>query len=139
MTHEDREVGVKRMPTDGRNNSGGGRPDVARRTADTGQWSAEVAVTGSPNTVMNLHFDVRSAHLHRPLLGSLLALIVPVSEQHGEKELLVLGQVAALKMQNRWHEELALKNYLKVNGRLPHLTGVGDTVTGILQVIGAYR
>jgi hypothetical protein len=64
--------------------------------------------------------------------------MVPVSEQNEYKNLLVLGRVAALRMQNRWHKELALKNYLKVNGRLPHLTGVGDTLTAILQIIGAY-
>src|SRR2546423_15337657 len=98
MTHEDCEVAVKGMPTDGRNNSGGGRPDVARRTADTGQWIIEVAVTGSPNTVMNLHFDVRSTHLHSPLLGFLLALHVPVNEQKENKEWLPVGQGAASEM-----------------------------------------
>jgi Helicase HerA, central domain len=138
MTREDHGVAVKGIPTSGRDHVEEGKPDVARATPDTVLLSAEVAVTGSPNTVMNVHFDVRSAHLHRPLLGSLLAVIVPVSEQNEHKDLLVLGQVATLRMQNRWHEELALKNYLKVNGRLPHLTGVGDTVTGILQIIGAY-
>jgi hypothetical protein len=33
-----------------------------------------------------------------------------------------LGQVTIIRMQNRWHEEPSLKNYIKMHGRLPHLT-----------------
>ncbi len=98
-----------------------------------------VAITGSPNSVTDVNFDVRSTHLHSPLLGSLLSLKVPVEDQGLSEELLVLGQVANIAMKNRWHEEPALKNYIKLHGRLPHLTEIGDTTTGILQIIGAYR
>jgi len=98
-----------------------------------------VAVTGSPNTSTDVTFDVRATHLRTPILGTLLTLTVPVANQDHSEDLLVLGQVASIEMKNRWHEEQALKNYIKLHGRLPHLTEIGDTTTGNLQIIGAYR
>lgn len=98
-----------------------------------------VAITGSPNSATDVSFDVRETHLHTPLLGTLLTLTVPVADQGHSEELLVLGQVASIEMKNRWHEDPALKNYIKLHGRLPHLTEIGDTTTGTLQIVGAYR
>lgn len=99
-----------------------------------------VAITGSPNSVTDISFDVRATHLRTPLLGTLLSLSVPVQNSDGNSEnLLVLGQVATVEMKNRWHEDPALKNYIKLHGRLPHLTEIGDTTTGRLQIVGAYR
>ncbi len=99
-----------------------------------------VAITGSPNSVTEISFDVRSTHLRTPLLGTLLSMNVPVQNNDGHsEELLVLGQVATVEMKNRWHEDPALKNYIKLHGRLPHLTEIGDTTTGHLQIVGAYK
>ena len=100
---------------------------------------SEVAVVGSPNTVIEAQFDVRNAHLQTPLLGALLSLTVPVQGHFGHEELLVLGQVARIETQNRWHEDASLKNYIKLHGSLPHLTEIGDTTTGSLHIVGAYR
>jgi DNA helicase HerA-like ATPase len=106
----------------------------------TNKSEIAVAITGSPNTVTDITFDVRSTHLRTPLLGTLLSLGVPVQIGNGNsEELLVLGQVASVEMKNRWHEDPALKNYIKLHGRLPHLTEIGDTTTGRLQIVGAYR
>lgn len=99
-----------------------------------------VAITGSPNSITEINFDVRGTHLRTPLLGTLLSMSVPVQNSDGQsEELLVLGQVATVEMKNRWHEEPALKNYIKLHGRLPHLTEIGDTTTGRLQIVGAYK
>lgn len=106
----------------------------------TNNSKTAVAITGSPNSVTDITFDVRSTHLQTPLLGTLLSLDVPVQTSNGNsEELLVLGQVASVEMKNRWHEDPALKNYIKLHGRLPHLTEIGDTTTGRLQIVGAYR
>lgn len=99
----------------------------------------EVAVTGSPNTVTDVHFDVRDTYLHNPLLGTLITLRVPIRRENESEELVVLGQIAKIETKNRWHEDESLKNYIKLHGRLPHLTTIGDNSGGILQVIGAYR
>ncbi|MGI8419406.1 MAG: helicase HerA domain-containing protein [Candidatus Levyibacteriota bacterium] len=98
-----------------------------------------VAITGSPNNVNTVHFDVRSKHLKSPLLGALLSMHAPIQNSGGEEELLVLGQVAEIETQNRWHEDLSLKNYIKLHGKLPHLTEIGDVTVGELQIIGAYK
>lgn len=108
---------------------------VEVRTSSQIEESPEVAITGSPNSAMEINFDVRATHLRTPLLGSLVSLKVPVQSE----ELLVLGQVATIGTINRWHEDLSLKNYIKLQGRLPHLTEIGDITTGIMQIIGAYR
>lgn len=102
-------------------------------------YEIEVAVTGSPNTVTEVHFDVRNTHLHNPLLGTLVTLKVPIQTNDSSEELLVLGQVASIETKNRWHEDISLKNYIKLHGRLPHLTEIGDNSNGIFQVLGAYR
>lgn len=107
--------------------------------AQTAAKIGAVAITGSPNSVISIQFDVRSRHLQTPLLGTLLAFKTTVRSPLGSENLLVLGQVSMVRMQNRWHEEPALKNYIKIHGRLPHLTEVGDTISGVLQTIGAYR
>lgn len=99
----------------------------------------EVAIVGSPNRVTEVQFDVRDTHLQTPLLGTLLSLKVPVHGHYGKEELLVLGQVSMIETQNRWHEDASLKNYIKLHGGLPHLTEIGDTTTGALQIVGAYR
>ncbi len=99
----------------------------------------EVAITGSPNNVTEISFDVRVAHLQTPLLGTLLSLHVPVHLNEGAASLFVLGQVATLETKNRWHEDLSLKNFLKIRGKIPHLTQIGDITIGKLQIIGAYK
>lgn len=103
------------------------------------QDTNEVAITGSPNTVLDVHFDVRATHLRNPLLGTLLTLRVPIQDNNGNEDLLVLGQVAKIETRNRWHEDESLKNYIKLHGRLPHLTEIGDNSRGVFQVFGAYR
>ncbi len=117
---------------------------IARRAnlrADSLEESNIVAVTGSPNTVTEVQFDVRENFLRIPILGTLLRVDVPVTDRSGGKEenLLVLGQVSHLETKNRWHEEESLKNFIKLRGRLPHLTEIGDFTPGTLQIIGAYR
>jgi hypothetical protein len=99
----------------------------------------EVAITGSPNYVTEISFDVRITHLQTPLLGALLSLNVPVSLNQEITYLFVLGQVATLETKNRWHEDQSLKNFLKIRGKIPHLTQIGDITLGKLQIIGAYK
>lgn len=99
-----------------------------------------VGVTGSPNTVQEVSFDVMERHLNTGLLGILVAFELKVRiDDTTENEYLVLGQVSSIETINRWHEEAALKNYIKIRGRLPHLTEVGDITEGKIQIIGAYQ
>lgn len=98
-----------------------------------------VGISGSPNNVNEIHFDVRETYITTPLLGTLLSLEVPVQNQTTEENLLVLGQVSTIETENRWHEDPSLKNFIKINGALPHLTKIGDITTGTLQIIGAYK
>lgn len=99
-----------------------------------------IGATGSPNTVQDVSFDVREGHLNTGLLGVLVAFEVRVRiDDVTENLYLVLGQVASIETINRWHEEAALKNYIKLRGFLPHLTKVGDITEGKIQIIGAYQ
>ena len=99
-----------------------------------------IGVTGSPNSVQEVSFDVREGHLNTGLLGTLVAFDVKVRTGDGtENQYLVLGQVSSIETINRWHEEAALKNYIKLRGCLPHLTKVGDITEGKIQIIGAYQ
>lgn len=99
-----------------------------------------IGTTGSPNTVQDVSFDVREGHLNTGLLGVLVAFEVRVRiDDVTENQYLVLGQVSSIETINRWHEEAALKNYIKLRGFLPHLTKVGDITEGKIQIIGAYQ
>jgi hypothetical protein len=102
--------------------------------------SLTVGVTGSPNTVQDVSFDVMEGYLNTGLLGILVAFKLKVRiDDTTENEYLVLGQVSSIETINRWHEEAALKNYIKIRGRLPHLTEVGDITQGKIQIIGSYQ
>lgn len=99
-----------------------------------------VGTTGSPNTAEEVSFDVRAGHLNTALQGTLVAFNVRVRiDDATEDTYLILGQVTRVETINRWHEEAALKNFIKLRGALPHLTAVGDITEGSIQVIGAYR
>lgn len=99
-----------------------------------------VGTTGSPNTIEDVSFDVRAGHLNTPLHGTLVAFNVRVRvDDATEDTYLILGQVTKVETINRWHEEAAFKNFIKLRGALPHLTTVGDITEGNIQIIGAYR
>jgi hypothetical protein len=99
-----------------------------------------IAVTGSPNTITDIAVDIQEGFLNTPLLGTMVSMRVPINDTTGKADhLLVLGQLTDLSTQNRWHENPALKNYIKKKGRLPNLTTVGDITTAKVQIIGAYR
>ncbi len=48
------------------------------------------------------------------------------------RELCVTGQITGLNIRNRWHESDVMKNIIKVNGFVPHLSGRQDVRTAIL-------
>lgn len=99
----------------------------------------EVAVSGSPNSVSKVNFDVRSGFQFVPLLGNLVSLKMPIHRNGGVEEILVIGQVSNLETKNRWHEDATYKNLIKQRGRVPHLTGEADVTTGIMNILGAYK
>ena len=78
-------------------------------------------------------------YLDQPLLGALLELHMSVRNLDGKiADIVVIGQVTEVETTNRWHENPALKNFIKRRGSLPNLTGVGDVTTAKVQVIGTY-
>ncbi len=99
-----------------------------------------IAVTGSPNTVRKVHFDVRHGHLDAPLVGALVAFETRSAPVPGvDRHQVHVGQVTEATTRNRWHEDPSYKDYLKRNGRLASLTGDADVTEGTLQVIGTYQ
>lgn len=106
-------------------------------TGDPG--SDVIAVTSSPSTPSTVSFDVLDGHAHSPILGSMVQFEIPVLRGRGEMDnLTAIGQVTSCEMRNRWHEDPAMKGYLKVKGSLPELTDRGDIFTGRIQIIGVY-
>lgn len=98
----------------------------------------KIAVTGSPNEITSISIDVLQEHTQTPILGSLVRIDTSCTINDRCQEFLILGQVSSLKTQNRWHENVALKNYIKLRGTLPNLTTVGDVTTGKVQIVGTY-
>jgi hypothetical protein len=101
-----------------------------------------IAVTGSPNTVRQVSIDVRAEHLDAPLLGALVAFEMEVGGSFGgaaRRAVMIVGQVSDAVTSNRWHEDPNFKDYIKLRGRLPHLTGEADVTTGVMQVLGSYE
>lgn len=98
-----------------------------------------IAVTSSPNTQSTINFDVISKYVHAPLLGAMVQFEIPVRRSAGQEDKLVaIGQITSCEMRNRWHEDPALKGYIKIKGNLPELTGRGDIFSGKIQIVGVY-
>lgn len=98
-----------------------------------------VAVSGSPNTVTKVNFDVLNGYQLVPLLNNLVSLNIPVHGDSGSETLTVLGQICKLETKNRWHEDAMYKNLIKQRGHVPHLTRDADITTGVMNILGAYR
>ena len=98
-----------------------------------------IAVVGSPNTTTEVSIDIQDEFLEQPILGSLVQFrLTPKKRDGTEQDVVVMGQVSDIETTNRWHEDPSMKNYLKLHGRLPNLTEVGDVTTGTIHIIGAY-
>jgi len=99
-----------------------------------------IAITGSPNTINNISIDILEGYIGSPLLGTLVSIEMTLSDHDSKPhQVLVIGQMAEPKSVNRWHEDPALKNYIKRRGTLPNLTGEGDITTADIMLLGAYE
>lgn len=94
-----------------------------------------LAIVGSPSTTSELTIDVMEAAEHSRLLGQLVYVVVP---QDG-RQVVVLGQIARLETQNRWHEDLTFRGIIKRRGELPHLSARADVRTATLSVHAAFE
>jgi len=95
-----------------------------------------VGVVGSPSTTSEITVDIVEDAAATTLLGDLVALNHELDPGHFQ---LALGTVAEIETRNRWHEDLNMRGVVKLHGRLPHLSGVGDTRTAKVVVQAVYE
>lgn len=88
----------------------------------------EIAVVGSPSSTEELVLDVLDKAASTRLVGSLVRFNL---EQEGQ-EICVTGQITSLEQRNKWHENDVMKNIIKTDGHVPHLSGRQDVRTATL-------
>lgn len=87
-----------------------------------------IAVISSPSSNEEISLDILEVSSQERLVGS----IVSFSTTQNGQELCVTGQITGLSIRNRWHESDVMKNIIKTNGFVPHLSGRQDVRTAIL-------
>ncbi len=97
--------------------------------------SDEIAVVGSPSSTEELVLDVLDKSSNSRLVGSL----VHFGLKQDEQDLCVTGQVTSLELSNKWHENSVLKNIIKTDGHVPHLSGRQDIRTATLAPGAVFR
>jgi energy-coupling factor transporter ATP-binding protein EcfA2 len=88
----------------------------------------EIAVVGSPSSTEELVLDVLDQSSSSRLVGSL----VHFNLQQDGTEMCVTGQITSLSLKNKWHENDVMKNIIKTDGFVPHLSGKQDIRTATL-------
>lgn len=96
-------------------------------------------VTGSPNEIDKIAFDVLDRAIKTQLVGSLVQLKAVLTDENGKPvEMMILGQVSKVVTANVWHENTQMAGVIRLNGQIPHMTGVADYTKGEIAVMGAY-
>ena len=94
-----------------------------------------VGLVGSPSTTDRITVDILEGTVERALRGELVSL----THQLEETCLIAIGTVADIRTSNRWHEDPNMRGVLKMHGKLPHLSEVGDVRTADVLVQAAYE
>lgn len=87
-----------------------------------------LAVIGSPSTNEEITLDILDRAADTRLVGSLVKFM---TVQDGI-ELCVTGQITSLSMFNKWHQNDVMRNIIKANGSVPHLSGRQDVRSATL-------
>ncbi|MFK0194232.1 ATP-binding protein [Kitasatospora sp. NPDC090308] len=95
-----------------------------------------IGTVGSPSTTSEVTVDILEDATATMLLGDLVALTHQLEPQ---RHLLAVGTVAEIETRNRWHEDLNMRGVVKMHGRLPHLSTVGDTRTAKVVIQAVYE
>lgn len=94
-----------------------------------------VGLVGSPSTTDRITVDILEDTVERALRGELVSL----THQLEKTCLIAIGTVADIRTSNRWHEDPNMRGVLKMHGKLPHLSEVGDVRTADVLVQAAYE
>lgn len=88
----------------------------------------DIAVVGSPSTTEELVLNVLETAAAKRLVGALVRFN---SIQDGQ-EICSTGQITGMSLTNRWHESDVMKNIIKTDGQVPHLSGRQDVRSATL-------
>lgn len=94
-----------------------------------------VGLVGSPSTTDHITVDILEDTVDHALRGELVSFTHPLEETC----LIAIGTVADIRTSNRWHEDPNMRGVLKMHGKLPHLSEVGDVRTADVLVQAAYE
>lgn len=100
-----------------------------------GDKSQDIAVVGSPSTNTELTLDLLQEATEERLVGALTAF---EAVQNGAS-ITSVGQIVAIELRNRWHEDSVFRNLVKRTGEIPPITNRQDTRTADLVVGATFR
>jgi nucleoside-triphosphatase THEP1 len=94
-----------------------------------------IAVVGSPSTNFDLTLDIMETAIDMDVLGSLAMF---KTRQSGA-DVVVIGQITNVEMNNAWHEKPSMRNLIKVRGKIDTITGCLDTMRVKFNPGGAFK
>ena len=95
----------------------------------------DIAVVGSPSTNTELTLDLLQEATEERLVGALVGF----ESFQNPFQITSVGQVVAIELRNRWHEESVMRNLIKRTGEIPPITNRQDTRTADLAVGATFR
>lgn len=95
----------------------------------------DIAVVGSPSTNTELTVDLLLDSIEERLVGALTAF---EAVQNGRR-ITSVGQIVAIELKNRWHEDSVFRNLVKRTGEIPPITNRQDTRIADLVVGATFR
>lgn len=97
--------------------------------------NADIAVVGSPSTNTHLTVDLLQEAIEDRLVGALVSF---EASQSGAR-ITTVGQIVAIELKNRWHEDSVFRNLVKRTGEIPPITSRQDTRTAELVAGATFR
>ena len=95
----------------------------------------DIAVVGSPSTNTELTLDLLQEATEERLVGALVGF----ESFQNPSQITSVGQVVAIELRNRWHEESVMRNLIKRTGEIPPITNRQDTRTADLAIGATFR
>jgi hypothetical protein len=98
----------------------------------------KIAAIGAPNTTQEFTVDILEDFIGETLEGQLVYFDVTERAGAVRRTKRVVCQLFDMQSHNRFHEDSRFKGMIKVTGFLPYLSGVADTKTATLKVMGVF-
>jgi DNA helicase HerA-like ATPase len=108
---------------------------MTSQPAATPEPAPTVGAVGSPSSNAEITLELTGDSAQEPLVGQMVYL----EHRLGERRELALGTVTEVTTVNQWHQNPSMRGVVKLHGRLPNLSEVGDVRGAAVRIQAVYQ